>query len=128
MIENDKQLEITKDHIIKFEDAIIEIKKISSKSAVNRAMMHVLISQQSDLIKEVQEYNQKRFMGICPFCDVKLKRETRKIKRKHKGVEYTINQPGEWCDECNEGFFHPEDLKATREERDRKKREIEQKI
>lgn len=128
MIENDLQLEIIKEDIQKFEDAIIEMNNASPQKAIYRAMKRTLLSQQSDLIKEVEEYNKKRFIYICPFCDIKLKRETRTIKREYKGVEYTINQPGEWCDKCNEGFFHLEDLKATREERDRKKGEIEEKI
>ncbi len=61
----------------------------------------------------------------CPICGGDLKRETRSFTSKYKDQEYSYNQIGDWCDECDESFFGPEDLKVSKKERTDKKREID---
>lgn len=126
MIENDDQWKITKEHIEKFKECIVDVDEIPSPNAIDRGMLFALNAQLDDLNKQVQEYEKTRFLHTCPLCDSMLIRATRTIKRKYKNVEYTIDQPGEWCDECGEGFFHGEDFKATREKLDKIKREIDE--
>ena len=61
----------------------------------------------------------------CPLCGCNLKRETRIFTSIYKGQQYSYQQIGDWCDECEESFFGPEDLKASKKERTDKKREID---
>lgn len=68
---------------------------------------------------------QKR-LETCTLCGEKLKTEVRKRTYKYQGIPYSCQQEGEWCDSCGEGFFSSEDLKATREIRNSKKKKIDE--
>ena len=46
----------------------------------------------------------------CSRCGGKLKRETRIIRSKYKGLYFVYKQPGDWCQLCGKGFFYPNDL------------------
>ena len=53
----------------------------------------------------------------CTVCGKgTVKREARKVAYTYKGVTVEVMQPGEWCDECGEGFLSPQDMAATRRE------------
>jgi len=52
----------------------------------------------------------------CPICgEGKVKQETRKAAYTYKGVTVEVDQTGEWCDTCGEGFLAPEDMAANRQ-------------
>ncbi|MEN8219203.1 MAG: type II toxin-antitoxin system MqsA family antitoxin [Pseudomonadota bacterium] len=53
-------------------------------------------------------------MKKCPFCkDGLLERKTIKETYKYKGHTLEVEQPGEWCNVCEEGILNGADLKAT---------------
>ena len=50
----------------------------------------------------------------CPFCkDGWLERKIIQETYTYKGHSLTVNQPGEFCDSCDEGILNGADLKAT---------------
>jgi HTH-type transcriptional regulator/antitoxin MqsA len=50
----------------------------------------------------------------CPFCkDGLLARQTIKETYTYKGHSLEVNQPGEFCNSCEEGILNGADLKAT---------------
>lgn len=53
-------------------------------------------------------------MKKCPVCE-KGTLERKKIKEtySYKGQSLEIEQPGEWCNHCNEGVLTSADIKAT---------------
>ena len=61
----------------------------------------------------------------CTLCGAALKRETREVTRTYRGVSYTFMQPGDFCDECKEGFYSLDDLRETMAVRVEKKRQID---
>ncbi len=53
----------------------------------------------------------------CQICfEGKTKQEVKQETHNFKGYEITVNQPGLWCDTCNEAILSGSDLKSTREE------------
>lgn len=53
----------------------------------------------------------------CPFCGKKSYHHQTKLMTLHyKSHPITIEQPGYWCDGCNEGVIGGEDRKATQKE------------
>jgi len=53
--------------------------------------------------------------NICPACDKKaVKREVRRVPYEFRGMTVEVDQPGEWCSACGEGFLSPEDMAASR--------------
>lgn len=61
---------------------------------------------------------------LCPVCGSELKKETRKQTATYKNRKYSYKQTGDWCDECGNAFFNPEELNKSRKERTDKKRKI----
>jgi len=50
----------------------------------------------------------------CPFCkDGFLERKTIKETYTYKGHTLEVNQPGEFCNSCEEGILNGADLAAT---------------
>ena len=64
-------------------------------------------------------------LSKCTLCGGSLKRETRTVQRKYRDVVYSYEQLGDYCVDCNEGFFSPEDLALTKGIRQSKKRVID---
>ncbi|RKZ37077.1 MAG: hypothetical protein DRQ49_16850 [Gammaproteobacteria bacterium] len=53
-------------------------------------------------------------MKKCPFCkDGSLERKIIKETYKYKGHALEVEQPGEWCNVCDEGILNGADLKVT---------------
>jgi HTH-type transcriptional regulator/antitoxin MqsA len=53
----------------------------------------------------------------CPFCGKgKLARAKKTILFDYKGHSIELEQPGEYCDSCDEGIINGSDLKATEKE------------
>lgn len=50
----------------------------------------------------------------CELCGEEAARETRPMEYTYKGHSVTLDQPGTYCDSCDESLLEPEDLKATR--------------
>jgi HTH-type transcriptional regulator/antitoxin MqsA len=68
----------------------------------------VCISNLCETAKKVKD------MKKCPFCkDCFLERKTIKETYKYKGHTLEVEQPGEWCNVCEEGILNGADLKAT---------------
>jgi len=54
---------------------------------------------------------------MCAVCGKgEVSREVRRMTYEYKGVSVEVDQPGEWCAACGEGFLSPEDMSATRRE------------
>jgi HTH-type transcriptional regulator / antitoxin MqsA len=50
----------------------------------------------------------------CPFCnDGKLTQCVRPLSFNYKGSSIKIDQPGQYCNSCDEGIVHGSDIKAT---------------
>ncbi len=51
----------------------------------------------------------------CPLCEQgTLHREVRRVPYEYKGVSVEVEQPGEWCSSCGEGFLSADDMAANR--------------
>ncbi len=50
---------------------------------------------------------------ICHECGSKMHRDTRPSKITYKNETVTVQQPGWYCDECNEIVLTSKDVKAT---------------
>ena len=55
-------------------------------------------------------------MKNCPICAGNIEYITKTVTHFYKNYSKNIEQPGDYCNSCNEGFLSPKDLKATREE------------
>lgn len=64
----------------------------------------------------------------CPVCESSLIRETRNVSAVYKGQTLNYSQPGEWCNNCGEGFLNSEDLAASKQARIDQIRTIEHKL
>ncbi|MDF1693083.1 MAG: type II toxin-antitoxin system MqsA family antitoxin [Zhongshania sp.] len=54
---------------------------------------------------------------MCPFCgEQAMARLVRPVTYTYKGKTVVLDQPGDYCQACNESILHPKDLKATRSE------------
>lgn len=49
----------------------------------------------------------------CLECGGDLVRETRPVEFRYRGTTFTVDQPGDWCQVCGEGYLSPEDRKAN---------------
>lgn len=50
----------------------------------------------------------------CPNCfKGNLERRTKAMTYQFKGRSLVLEQPGEWCDYCDEGILNGKDLQAT---------------
>jgi len=61
----------------------------------------------------------------CELCGAQAVREARLVKHEYKGHSFDVMQPGVYCDACGESVLEPEDLKATREQLQAAKSEID---
>ncbi len=53
----------------------------------------------------------------CPVCGKgSLRRATKPDTVTYKGKSVTVNQPGDWCNKCDDAIFTGRDLKATEKE------------
>lgn len=53
----------------------------------------------------------------CPICGSdKFCRETRPMDYEYKNQTITVQQPGMWCNSCNEGILDSKDSKVTQAE------------
>jgi len=53
-------------------------------------------------------------MKKCPFCkEGFLERKTIKETYTYKGQTIEVDQPGEFCNSCEEGILNAADMKAT---------------
>lgn len=48
-------------------------------------------------------------MNNCPICNGKLNKETHKKNMSYKNKTLTIEMTGDYCEECEEGFFNDEE-------------------
>ena len=48
-------------------------------------------------------------MNNCPICNGKLNKETYKKNMSYKNKTLTIEMNGDYCEECEEGFFSDEE-------------------
>ena len=56
-------------------------------------------------------------MKTCPFCGKGvLERKTIQETYCYKGQTLEVEQPGAWCNLCEEGILENDDLKATRKQ------------
>ncbi|MFP4487295.1 MAG: type II toxin-antitoxin system MqsA family antitoxin [Campylobacterales bacterium] len=55
-------------------------------------------------------------MKNCPICSKRLKHKTSPTVYNYKNESITINQPGCYCDNCDEEYLSPSDLKSTKKE------------
>lgn len=56
-------------------------------------------------------------MKKCPFCgNGVLERKTIQETYTYKGQTLTVEQPGAWCNVCDEGILDGDDLKATQKQ------------
>lgn len=54
-------------------------------------------------------------MKKCPFChDGILKRSTIRETYHYKNTKITFDQPGDYCDSCEEGILNANDLKINK--------------
>ncbi|ODN41573.1 type II toxin-antitoxin system MqsA family antitoxin [Piscirickettsia litoralis] len=54
----------------------------------------------------------------CPLCgEHAAVHETRESEYVYKGVQYSIIQPGLWCDSCDDAVISPADRKASQKDR-----------
>ena len=50
----------------------------------------------------------------CPLCHTGIMRKTiRKCPFSYKGHTIFLNQPGMWCNQCDEGMLTGEEIAAT---------------
>lgn len=54
-------------------------------------------------------------MKNCPICGGNVEHTTKTVTHTYKEYSRDIEQPGDYCTSCNEGFLSPKDLKATKE-------------
>jgi HTH-type transcriptional regulator/antitoxin MqsA len=53
----------------------------------------------------------------CPFCgENAYYHQAKPFTLRYKKHAITLQQPGYWCDSCNEGVIGAEDRKATQKE------------
>lgn len=53
----------------------------------------------------------------CPFCGKEsYQHQTKPLTLKYKSQSITVNQPGYWCNECQEGVIGGDDRKTTQKE------------
>lgn len=53
----------------------------------------------------------------CQLCGaMEAKHETRPMEYRYKSNVIIVQQPGEYCDACDESVLSPSDLKSTRKE------------
>ncbi|NEW60028.1 type II toxin-antitoxin system MqsA family antitoxin [Sulfurovum sp. bin170] len=64
-------------------------------------------------------------MKVCPICDGEIKREERTIVYRYKEHTRDIQQMGDYCIECQEGFLSPRDLKFSQKAISDFKREMD---
>jgi len=51
---------------------------------------------------------------ICPICfQGVLRRCVKRVAMEYKGSIFEQDQPGDWCDTCEEGILNGDDLQAT---------------
>lgn len=50
---------------------------------------------------------------VCPVCGSDLVQDTRKARFEYKGHSIELNQSGQFCQSCGEGFLSPEESKAN---------------
>ncbi len=55
-------------------------------------------------------------MKRCPICNKKMEHTTKPTVYRYKGESTTIEQPGLYCDACEESFLSKQDLEATKKE------------
>lgn len=55
-------------------------------------------------------------MKNCPICGGSVEYTTKTVTHTYKNHSRDIEQPGDYCTSCNEGFLTSKDLKVTREE------------
>ncbi len=55
-------------------------------------------------------------MTNCPICGGDIEYTTKKVTHTYKNHSRDIEQVGEYCTKCNEGFLSPKDLKSTKED------------
>ena len=53
-------------------------------------------------------------MKNCPLCNGKVEYKSEKIKYRYKNHFADIEQFGEYCSNCGEGFLSDKDLKSTK--------------
>jgi HTH-type transcriptional regulator/antitoxin MqsA len=64
-------------------------------------------------------------MKNCPICNGKVEYKTELTTYSYKSHEIEVDQPGEYCIECNEAFLSPKDLKSTKLEIANFKRKVD---
>lgn len=55
-------------------------------------------------------------MKNCPICGKKLEHQTKPTVYQYKNESITIEQPGYYCDDCDEAYLCSKDLRATKKE------------
>jgi HTH-type transcriptional regulator / antitoxin MqsA len=55
-------------------------------------------------------------LTVCPLCGGALALEKRDMSFIYKGKSKIIQQPGQYCVACGEGFLSPADTSSTRKE------------
>jgi HTH-type transcriptional regulator/antitoxin MqsA len=55
-------------------------------------------------------------MKNCPICGKKLEYKITPTVYEYKDKSITIDQPGYYCDDCEESYLSSKDLKATKKE------------
>ena len=50
----------------------------------------------------------------CPICNGTLLKQTKEIKYEYKKYIFKINQIGDYCQVCGEGFLSPYELKDSK--------------
>jgi HTH-type transcriptional regulator/antitoxin MqsA len=58
--------------------------------------------------------DRKEYLANCPVCGGTLVVESRNVRISYKGESTDIEQPGEYCTLCDEGFLSPNDITSTR--------------
>ncbi len=52
----------------------------------------------------------------CPFCgEQAMTRDTQPMTYTYRGQSVILQQPGRYCNDCEESILDPKDLKATRQ-------------
>ncbi len=64
-------------------------------------------------------------MTNCPLCSGKIARDTKMIEYKYKDHTREIEQSGDYCEVCGEGFLSPADLRQSKKELADFKREVD---
>jgi len=55
-------------------------------------------------------------MKNCPLCNGLLVKKSIPTKYTYKGSSFTLEQPQDYCESCQEGFLSHADIKATKAE------------